>query len=238
MRSAAILLLPLLCILGCGGAFAPGDASADGGADGGGAHDAAPHEGGPGDASPGPDGGPADGGTDSIAPWSPVCPATAPAVGSACATDGTQCEYGDAWWSVSCDVVVSCQGGQWQTDHPSFEACSSKPGSNPPACPSSFSAVPQGTSCTDTGLDCYYPQGECACKVPLGGPVLLDAGQQGSWGCLPEQGCPVPRPRLGSACASDGSICTYEECSYGQLCANGVWQGEEEGCAAAGGGAP
>ncbi|HEY8089073.1 MAG TPA: hypothetical protein VIF09_14540, partial [Polyangiaceae bacterium] len=194
MRARALLLLLPFLSLGCGGAFAPaGSSDGDAGGDADGTHDGGPGK----DSGPFPDGEPPpDVQIDSPAPWSPVCPASTPALGSPCSTPGTQCEYGSAWWSVSCDVVVSCQGGQWETMQASYVPCSAKPGPNAAACPSSFSAVPAGSACSDTGLSCLYSQGVCSCNVPLGGPVQIDAGQQGYWGCLPEQGCPFPRPRL------------------------------------------
>jgi hypothetical protein len=68
--------------------------------------------------------------------------------------------------------------------------------------------------------------------VPIGGPVQIDGGTP-DWGCVPEQGCPFPRPLLGVACNSPGQTCTYEACSYGETCQNGAWQADEEGCAGA-----
>jgi hypothetical protein len=74
--------------------------------------------------------------------------------------------------------------------------------------------------------------------MSLGGPVQLDSGASLEWICLPEEGCPFPRPRLGSACAGSvepgGQVCTYEACSYAQVCRNGVWQAQQAECAGAG----
>jgi hypothetical protein len=64
-----------------------------------------------------------------------------------------------------------------------------------------------------------------------------DSGGAAKWDtglvpCSPE--CPFPRPRVGTACTfSTSTVCTYEECAYGQQCENGVWQPVEEGCAVA-----
>jgi hypothetical protein len=157
-------------------------------------------------------------------------------VGATCAHENVQCEYGDAWWSVACDSVVQCQNGQWATYQPSFEPCSAKPGPNSASCPADYAAVPQGSMCATTGVSCVYDQGECACQVPLEGPIEIDGGT-GYWGCVPEQGCPFPRPPLGSACSSEGTNCTYEACSYAQTCQGGLWEAQEEACAQAGGGA-
>jgi hypothetical protein len=102
---------------------------------------------------------------------------------------------------------------------------------NTAACPTDYASVPQGSACSTDGLSCIYEQGECSCQVPLGGPVQIDGGT-GYWGCVPEQGCPFPRARLGSACSGD-AMCTYEACSYAQNCQGGVWQAQQEACAGA-----
>ena len=221
--------------LGCGGAVSGLSSGTDAGAS-----DGADHH----DASPLPfDGDVPDSFVgDSSSPWSPVCPTAAPAAGTACSQENLQCEYGSAWWSVACDTVMQCQasapggaGGQWSVYKPSYEPCTPQPGANPPSCPADFGSVPQGSSCSTNGVACYYAQGLCQCQVPLGGPIEIDGGT-GYWGCVPEQGCPFPRARLGTACTSEGAFCTYEECSYGQTCSKGIWQATLEACAQAGGG--
>jgi hypothetical protein len=214
-------------VLGCGGAvFSPGASPGD---DGGGTQDAGTHDSGPGpsDSGPAPDSPAIDAGPG---PWSPVCPATPPALGSACTQQTVQCEYGDAWWNVSCDTVVECENAQWTSYQPSFGPCTPSPGANAPTCPPDYASVKQGSACPATGVSCYYTQGECSCDVPLAGPIPLDGGT-GYWGCVPEPGCPWPRPRLGSACSLEGTSCTYEECAYSQLCVNGTWQAQAEACA-------
>ena len=234
---APVLALASILLLGCGGAFAPAEPGGDGGpaADGGGTGDGSPHDSAPpGDSGPLPDGGGPDViDFDAAPPWSPICPPSAPAIGSACSLVNAECEYGGAWWSVSCDTVVRCDAGQWTLEHPSFESCTPEPGPNAPACPATYASVPMGASCTDTSLSCVYAQGLCSCQIPLGGPVMLDGGS-GYWGCVPGSGCPFPRPRIGSACgAASGTYCTYEACSYGQSCQGGVWVPEQEACAGA-----
>jgi hypothetical protein len=230
-----IVCLASSVLIGCGGSFATSDSVGDGGGGGdAGTHDASP----PGDdAGPLPDGGSADSSpADASPPWSPSCPASTPALGSSCSVEGVACEYGDAWWNVACDPVVQCQGGVWTTyELFSFAApCSPEPGPNPSSCPATEGDVSQGSVCSDTSLSCVYAQGVCSCQVSLGGPILIDGGQHAYWGCLPESGCPWPRPRLGTACvSSEAMTCTYEACAYGQGCDNGLWQPLEEGCAAA-----
>jgi hypothetical protein len=218
----------------CGGAVFSSGSPGDGDS---GPHDAATVD------SPASDGGqtdaPADGnapdgpGPDATPPWSPDCPASAPVAGSACTQENLQCEYGDAWWSVSCDVVMECDNGQWGTTKPSYEPCTPEPGPNPAQCPATYADVPEGP-CKQAGLTCQYPDGQCSCQVPVG-PIEIDGGTA-DWTCLPGDGCPPQRPRLGTACTMEGASCTYVACSYGEACMGGVWQGEEEGCAGAAGG--
>jgi hypothetical protein len=212
--------------MGCGGAF---DSSGDGGATDSGLQDGSPPDAG------GPDG--IDDALDSSppdtsSPWSPVCPASAPSPGSACTQQTVQCEYGDASWNVACDVVLQCTNDVWTTIQPSYVPCTPKPGPNPAACPPSFASVPQGAACGGS-LTCSYPQGVCTCQSPLGGPPppSFDGGPSGYWACVPEPGCPMPRPRLGSACSLEGTFCTYETCAYGQTCINGTWQSQSMACA-------
>ncbi len=190
--------------------------------------DAAPADGGA------QDGDIADVGLDSSPPLIPGCPTSAPAEGTSCATESLECEYGDAWWNVACDVVMQCDSGQWQTAHLSYEPCTPEPGPNPASCPATSMSVAQGSVCEANDSSCYYPDAFCQCIVPLGGPVQIDGGTA-YWSCLPGNGCPYPRPVLGSACTAVGTYCTYEECSYGQSCTDGAWQGSEEACASAGG---
>jgi hypothetical protein len=103
---------------------------------------------------------------------------------------------------------------------------------NSGSCPSSIAIPSAGGPCTDNGLTCAYSTGVCNCAVFFGGIEVGDAGP--SWTCNPGAGCPVPRPRLGSPCTGNAS-CTYETCSFGEDCQDGVWTGELEGCASAGG---
>jgi hypothetical protein len=256
--SALAALVPLM---GCGGApssslFGSGNGPEDGGSqhyddgapppvvdasvpvvDGGPPHlpDGAPPP--PVDAGPVVDSAAPDANPPDAGPWSPVCPASLPATGTPC-TGQDQCEYGDAWWSVGCDTVVQCQNGQWGPYQPGA-GCTPKPGPNPASCPGTYGSVPVGQSCPSLGLSCVYGQGICACDYPFGPPP--PPGNNGNWNCLPEQGCPFPRPRLGSACPTDGTSCTYEEvCSYTQNCTGGIWQAQQVACVGGtqGGGKP
>jgi hypothetical protein len=218
-RYRVVGLVVVVWSVGCGGTTIAGNPNDDDAGD-----------------SSAPDGGMNDsdisevGYPDSSHPLLPGCPASAPTAGSACSVESLQCEYGNAWWSVACDVVEQCTNGEWQTTQLSFDPCSPEPGPNPASCPATSGDVPQGSSCSPANTNCYYPDAFCQCAVPLGGPIQIDGGSA-YWTCLPGTGCPYPRPPLGSACVTNENVCNYEDCSYGQMCVNGAWQGEEEGCA-------
>jgi hypothetical protein len=163
-----------------------------------------------------------------------VCPAALPTLGASCETEGLEREYGAASWNVSCDTVVECEGGKWSTDQPSLGPCTPKPGPNSAACPASYSSVPLGASCDSQLLSCAYDEGVCVCQgefeVP---PALPDGGASAPtyWACNPGQGCPFPRPPLGTSCAHEAISCQYVACTYAQSCTGGVWHGVEDGCA-------
>jgi hypothetical protein len=155
-------------------------------------------------------------------PWSPECPAAQPSAGSSCAGVMTVCEYGDAWWDVSCDTVLSCANGTWALSPPSQGSCVPAPGPNPAACPTDPSTIQKSASCPEDQLDCYYGMGtSCICTV---GAVHPDAGP--TWSCAPEPGCPSTRPRLGSSCSESTQVCGYGvgSAGVGEQCLNGTWQ--------------
>lgn len=184
--------------------------------------------------------GPADAGS-----WSPVCPADAPNVGDSCKglTTGLQCEYTrlvylyKVEFDISCDIVRQCTGGLWADESIGVTACDPD-GPNATSCPLAYADIKNGASClaAEKGLRCAYPSGVCVCAVETGGTiVLVDAGP--SWSCEPPAGCPMPRPRLGSACGTGGmsETCAYESCGYEETCLDGVWQARELACATPGG---
>jgi hypothetical protein len=233
LSSLACVAFPALLgasLCACSGAVAPvGDGPGDGGSrgDDGGSHDAggdgptqvqdAP----PGDA-PGDDG---------------ACPATAPALGTACQVESLQCEYGASFYP-GCDTIVQCSGGTWQHSL----IADNCPGPNAASCPATMAAAAGQICQPDTSgpRSCFYPTGGCYCGT-LGGPI--PENPDGSvpatmWQCDGVQPpCEYPRPRLGAPCGQAGLSCGYLECDFAQTCEDGVWTGQEEGCAAAGAGA-
>jgi hypothetical protein len=226
---AALGVTGITLLAGCGGAtFSPGGPDA-------GEHDAAPDARGVAEA-----GRDARGSTDAPlskdAPtgWSPVCPESAPAAGSACsATEGTTCEYGPLQYDVACDTVFTCQSSVW-TRFPTFGNCVPD-GPNPATCPAAITSIVPGQACVATGTTCQYSAGVCTCDESLGGPVFVgDGGRSPTWDCNPGPGCPMPRPRLGTACSATGTSCTYNTCEFAESCIDGAWQGEQEACAIAG----
>jgi len=199
-----LVLLGVLLATGCGGRTGIDELSSD---------DAGM------DGESGPWGAPPDGG-----PWSVVCPAAQPTTGGACSGD-VVCEYGAAWWDVSCDIVMHCTTGAWAIDAVSSESCFPEPGPNSAACPSDPTTVRPESGC-DTPSICYYGQGafcECQQRGELG-----DAGL--GWICGPDPGCPSTRPRIGAPCGADGLTCGYgDESGFEVECQGGAWTGGVSG---------
>jgi len=163
-----------------------------------------------------------------------ACPASPPTAGVPCTTSGLTCEYGDDP-SVSCDRVETCMDGAWAvTQAGPTTPCQS---TNTAACPATFQDVPQAMSCP-TQVDCVYPEARCACDVQCfslcaqpvdGGPNLK------TWLCdvpAPPTTCPIPRPRIGSPCATPAESCDYGGCSgnVSLQCKGGVWQVQPSAC--------
>ena len=153
-------------------------------------------------------------------PSGPPCPESAPAQGEGCLVNGVSCEYGESP-VVVCDEVVTCHDWQWRV--------SSAPNSTDPACapsatwcPTSLDDIPAGQVCAQPTIHCDFAGARCECAQNA--PV---AGWPGSWKCptvptftvgvnlgfnFPNPGCPMDRPRLGSACSSFGLTCDYGAC--------------------------
>jgi len=150
--------------------------------------------------------------------WSTVCPDTQPATGGPC-SGAAACEYGSAWWDVSCDTVMHCTSGAWAIDDVSSESCFPEPGPNAAACPSDPMTVRPESAC-DTPALCHYGEGAfCACQATSQSP---DAGL--GWICGPDPTCPSTRPRIGASCAADGLTCGYgDESGFEMECQSGTW---------------
>jgi hypothetical protein len=198
-----LVLAGALLASGCGGRTGLDDQSSDSGmaADG------------------GPWGVPSEGGA-----WSTVCPDTQPTTGGACGGDAV-CEYGAAWWDVSCDTVMQCTAGAWAIDDVSSESCFPEPGPNSPACPPDPTTIRPESGCNTPSI-CYYGQGAfCECQPRS---QSQDAGL--GWICGPDPTCPSTRPRLGAPCDADGLTCGYgDESGFEMECQSGAWTGAVPG---------
>jgi hypothetical protein len=203
----ALFVAPL-ALAGCGGSEVATGGGGDAANDDTSADSSWPRDAGP-YIPPGPDawGGSPDGGA-----WSAVCPDYPPNYGSACSQDASiTCEYGGAWWSEACDVLVACSNGEWapyNVCQPPFDGIGvcppQPPGPNAASCPPGLGNVVG--PCTNAGLICIYQQGaSCACVTAANMPP--DAGT--SWSCLPGPGCPPTRPRAGASCDTEGLGCIY-----------------------------
>lgn len=176
------------------------------------------------------------GGGDTL---SPRCPPTAPPDGSSCSSGaGVTCEYGGKGAFLECSTVAVCGAdATWSTTTPD-PSCKGVQSENEPACPSSYAALGAGAACPANVQDsCAYPEGLCncaTCSSPDGG-LMGNPGK--GWSCArwpSPQGCPTPRPRIGSACAVEGQDCNYVNyCSAVYLglpdakCVDGVWQPQQ-----------
>jgi len=158
------------------------------------------------DGSPGSDGGPSNG-----------CPTSPPTAGSACVSTkgGPKCEYGTNP-DPGCNQLFVCVSNAW-VDQSSGQLCA--PQSD---CPATYASVPNGQDCKPEGLDCAYKEGQCNCSTA--GPVQQT---QATWHCSPAtQGCPSPRPDIGSGCSQAGLQCDYGACTGGVAleCTDGAWE--------------
>jgi hypothetical protein len=159
-----------------------------------------------------------DGGQDSGGVSTTGCPVSPPTAGLPCSVNALECEYGSDP-SAACNTLFTCESPVWKLDHgPATTGCNT---TNSATCPMTFADVPIGMSCAGSiGLSCDYAQARCDCGVspPLATP---------QWNCdtPDETGCPLPRPRIGSACSMDGQSCDYGYCSGGVtlLCSAGTW---------------
>ena len=147
------------------------------------------------------------------------CPTSAPAPGTLCtaAQAGLTCEWGTA--SVpECDPMATCTNGAWAFAPKAGADCAAES-----ACPQT--APKSGTSCTGlSGTYCDYDYGNgatqyrCACTSGAEVSMLV------SWICQdPGATCPMPRPRLGTACMSSAQVCGYGLCTS-------IPNGNQEGC--------
>lgn len=155
------------------------------------------------------------------------CPAAPPTEGAACDHPALECEYGDDW-SSACNVLAQCwRGGAldrtWQVREPATTGCPT-PTTTGPGCPADPPSESSGCSESDPSTLCVYDDARCLCASLTsdpGGPITY------AWRCQrpPEAGCPAERPRIGSACDTEGLTCNYAVCSFGggTYCTDGAW---------------
>jgi hypothetical protein len=177
------------------------------------------------------DGGGDDGTSDAGAHWSPVCPDQQPSMGASCSPEGIECQYGTDP-RVRCNPIFVCSLGTWAGAVGLGSCGPDTP--NGSSCPADWSSVPRGSDCMPNGATCSYPQGGCMCAPPgFNGPPYPDASMIPVWQCEDPQpsGCPVPPARIGAPCSTPNQSCVYGQCIYGEICKDGVWQGQPVGCA-------
>ena len=140
------------------------------------------------------------------------CPANPPTGGAPCPVVGLECEYGtDA--NPACNEVERCTSSGWSYPAPTAHCTG--------MCPLAYSDIPVGKVCSTQGLDCSYPEGQCDCAMTLPLARMFPV-----WQCFaPGNGCPEPRPRLGSSCSDPNLSCNYGACYDGvaMVCRDGYW---------------
>jgi hypothetical protein len=174
------------------------------------------------------------GGFEASVPSAPsthdTCPIAVPTSGSACNTNGSECEYGGDLF-YNCDTVASCIDNAWTVQYPSTSSICSGTYKNPPDCPASSDAVPVQNQCS-TPQTCLYPSGSnpelCVCEQD-------QIDNLPTWGCfVPQESCPPfpNRPRIGTSCATEGLDCNYGSCGNATdvTCFQGVWLITETAC--------
>lgn len=140
------------------------------------------------------------------------CPASPPSGGTSCPVVGLECEYGmDA--NPACNEIEHCTTSGWSYPAPTAHCTG--------MCPPKYSDVPIGRVCSPEGLDCSYMEGQCDCAMTLPLSRMFPV-----WQCFaPGNGCPEPRPRLGSSCSDASLSCNYGACYGGvaMVCRDGYW---------------
>jgi len=151
----------------------------------------------------------------------PNCPPNAPSVGSACPEIGFVCQYGSSS-VLGCNQIFLCQASGWTLEPGAGDAGRCSAGGSCPA------SSPTGT-CSVLNEQCSYEGNPgSACQCSFGSPP----SDMLHWTCdsLP-QGCPAPRPGIGSPCSEPGLDCDYGRCSGGieLKCKDGTWQPVQSG---------
>jgi hypothetical protein len=141
-----------------------------------------------------------------------ACPTSRPESGMSCnAVSGVICEYGnDPNWACnevfycsppeSCMSEAACAQFAWMPYAVGPMKCPSPPLVVGPGCPASHAEAAKGGDCSKEADVCAYSEGICACAA-------------GVWACaMPESGCPLLRPRIGSPCPNPNLTCNYGVC--------------------------
>jgi hypothetical protein len=98
-------------------------------------------------------------------------------------------------------------------------------------CPAAFTASPPG-HCT-IGVQCGYDEGNCVCAGYCGGAAPPPDTDFSHWRCTPKRtdGCPDTVPMAGSACATPGKTCQYDDCCAAMVtCTGGKWSDPQLSC--------
>ncbi len=153
-----------------------------------------------------------------------ACPSSPPSDGTACSQTGatrpgvnTICEYGPSA-DPNCNEVFECAPATPTASVETWVDISTGACAPRTACPTSFASVPVNGPCPAPVL-CAYSEGACGCV----------SGGSGLWSCAPlGDGCPNPRPDIGTPCSIP-----QQTCNYGDACNGGVtlfcWDSTDDG---------
>ncbi len=155
----------------------------------------------------------------------PGCPAAAPTAGASCnLPDFTQCRYDDP-------VLTGCQNVyECQPVYPEAGA------------PSTWQDIGQDGICECVAPSCDPGDSLVLDCLPDSACYMVDSACTEDIICaddaLPQHGCPMPQPKDGDACTSNGSFCDYplgNGCFSSMVCDDNKWASIGGGCDGSGG---
>jgi hypothetical protein len=163
---------------------------------------------------------------------SSACPLLAPEAGASCPC-GFACEYGSDP-DLRCNTLMTGSHDQWVVSVP--PAASGCDTTQPTICPATFALLLAEPFCDPQGEICVYPEARCTCSRGCGSGGTGDEINELRWCCpdvlVSSPGCPLIRPRIGSACPVSGVACDYGACAgnVNLECVEGVWENVPLGC--------
>ncbi len=159
----------------------------------------------------------------------PVCPSSAPSVGTPCSPPDLACTYGDSP-AAQCREYYHCASADsgsitWQIDA-SFASGVPCIALSPSACPATPPKAGDACGIEVPGMPCQYQNQSCLCE-----PGKDES--KGIWNCYGppvDVRCPALLPNLGEGCDTPGVQCDYaiDGCFLPEnsvvFCYQGAWE--------------